>query len=55
MVSVSLAVVFLTGFAMFGGIVFIPLFFQGVLGWFSGGLAVTGGFAVGFWVGFRLG
>lgn len=31
-VSVSLAVVFLTGFAMFGGIIFIPLFFQGVLG-----------------------
>ncbi len=31
-VSVSLAAVFLTGFAMFGGIIFIPLFFQGVLG-----------------------
>ena len=32
-----------------------PGLFQGLLGWFSGGLAVTGGFAVGFWVGFRLG
>ncbi len=32
MVSVSLAVVFLTGFGMFGGIIFVPLFFQGVLG-----------------------
>jgi EmrB/QacA subfamily drug resistance transporter len=31
-VSVSLLVVFLTGFGMFGGIIFIPLFFQGVLG-----------------------
>ena len=31
-VSVSLLVIFLTGFGMFGGIVFIPLFFQGVLG-----------------------
>ncbi len=32
MVSVSLIVTFLTGFGMFGGIIFIPLFFQGVLG-----------------------
>ena len=32
MVSVSLLVTFLTGFGMFGGIIFIPLFFQGVLG-----------------------
>ena len=32
MVSVSLVIVFLTGFGMFGGIIFIPLFFQGVLG-----------------------
>ena len=32
MVAVSLIVIFLTGFAMFGGIIFIPLFFQGVLG-----------------------
>ncbi len=32
MVSVSLVAVFLTGFAMFGSIIFIPLFFQGVLG-----------------------
>ncbi len=31
-VSISLAVIFLTGGAMFGGIIFIPLFFQGVLG-----------------------
>ena len=31
-VSVSLFAVFGTGFGMFGGIVFIPLFFQGVLG-----------------------
>jgi EmrB/QacA subfamily drug resistance transporter len=31
-VSVSLLVVFLTGFGMFGGIIFIPLYFQGVLG-----------------------
>ena len=31
-VSVSLLVVFLTGFSMFGGIIFIPLFFQAVLG-----------------------
>ncbi len=32
MVAVSLIVVFLTGFGMFGAIIFIPLFFQGVLG-----------------------
>ena len=32
MVAVSLIAIFLTGFAMFGGIIFIPLFFQGVLG-----------------------
>ena len=32
MVTVSLIVIFLTGFGMFGGIIFIPLFFQGVLG-----------------------
>ncbi len=32
MVAVSLIVTFLTGFGMFGGTVFIPLFFQGVLG-----------------------
>ncbi len=31
-VSVSLLVIFLTGFGMFGAILFIPLFFQGVLG-----------------------
>ena len=31
-VSISLLVIFLTGFGMFGGIVFVPLFFQGVLG-----------------------
>ena len=31
-VSVSLIAVFITGFAMFGSIIFIPLFFQGVLG-----------------------
>lgn len=31
-VSVSLVAVFLTGFGMFGSIIFIPLFFQGVLG-----------------------
>jgi EmrB/QacA subfamily drug resistance transporter len=30
-VSVSMAAIFLTGFTMFGAIVFIPLFFQGVL------------------------
>ncbi len=32
MVAVSLIVTFFTGFGMFGGIIFIPLFFQGVLG-----------------------
>lgn len=32
MVSVSLAAGFLTGFGMFGAIIFVPLFFQGVLG-----------------------
>jgi EmrB/QacA subfamily drug resistance transporter len=31
-VSVSFAINFLTGMCMFGGIIFIPLFFQGVLG-----------------------
>jgi EmrB/QacA subfamily drug resistance transporter len=31
-VSLSLVVTFLTGFAMFGGFVFVPLFFQAVLG-----------------------
>lgn len=31
-ISVSLAATFFTGFGMFGGIIFIPLFFQGVLG-----------------------
>ncbi|MBI4338089.1 MAG: MFS transporter [Chloroflexi bacterium] len=31
-VSVSLAAIFLTGFGMFGAIIFVPLFFQGVLG-----------------------
>ncbi|MBI2847308.1 MAG: MFS transporter [Chloroflexi bacterium] len=31
-VSISLLVIFLTGFGMFGGIIFVPLFFQGVLG-----------------------
>jgi hypothetical protein len=31
-VALSLITVFCTGFGMFGGIVFIPLFFQGVLG-----------------------
>ena len=31
-VSLSLIAVFLTGFGMFGGVIFIPLFFQGVLG-----------------------
>jgi EmrB/QacA subfamily drug resistance transporter len=31
-VSVSSAIIFTTGVGMFGGIVFIPLFFQGVLG-----------------------
>ena len=32
MVAVSLFATFLTGFGMFGAIIFIPLFFQGVLG-----------------------
>jgi EmrB/QacA subfamily drug resistance transporter len=32
MVSISLIAGFLTGFGMFGAIIFIPLFFQGVLG-----------------------
>ena len=32
MVAVSLIATFLTGFGMFGAIIFIPLFFQGVLG-----------------------
>ena len=31
-VSISFVTIFLTGFAMFGGIIFIPLYFQGVLG-----------------------
>lgn len=31
-VSISLVAVFITGFGMFGSIIFIPLFFQGVLG-----------------------
>ena len=31
-VSLSLVTIFLTGFAMFGAIIFVPLFFQGVLG-----------------------
>ncbi len=31
-VSISLLVIFLTGFAMFGTIIFVPLFFQAVLG-----------------------
>ena len=31
-ISISLVATFLSGFAMFGGIVFVPLFFQGVLG-----------------------
>ena len=32
MVSVGLALTLLTGFAMFGAIIFVPLYFQGVLG-----------------------
>jgi EmrB/QacA subfamily drug resistance transporter len=32
MVRVSLIAIFLTGFGMFGAIIFVPLFFQGVLG-----------------------
>ena len=31
-VSISLLAAFATGFGMFGAIIFIPLFFQGVLG-----------------------
>ncbi|MDD5092882.1 MAG: MDR family MFS transporter [Dehalococcoidia bacterium] len=31
-IGISMIATFLTGFGMFGGIVFIPLFFQGVLG-----------------------
>jgi EmrB/QacA subfamily drug resistance transporter len=31
-VAVSIFIIFITGFGMFGGIIFIPLFFQGVLG-----------------------
>ena len=31
-VSISLIAVFVTGFGMFGAIIFVPLFFQGVLG-----------------------
>lgn len=31
-VSLSLVTIFFTGFAMFGGIIFVPLYFQGVLG-----------------------
>ena len=31
-VSISLLAVFITGFGMFGAIIFVPLFFQGVLG-----------------------
>ena len=31
-VSISLVAVFMTGFGMFGAIIFVPLFFQGVLG-----------------------
>jgi MFS family permease len=31
-VAISMVVIFLTGFAMFGGIIFIPLLFQGVQG-----------------------
>ena len=31
-VAISLIIIFLTGFAMFGAIIFIPLLFQGVLG-----------------------
>ncbi len=32
MVTVTVVVTFLTGFGMFGAIIFVPLFFQGVLG-----------------------
>jgi EmrB/QacA subfamily drug resistance transporter len=31
-VAVSIPIIFFTGFTMFGGIIFIPLYFQGVLG-----------------------
>jgi EmrB/QacA subfamily drug resistance transporter len=31
-VTVSIPIIFFTGFTMFGGIIFIPLYFQGVLG-----------------------
>jgi hypothetical protein len=31
-VSISILAIFLTGFGMFEGIIFVPLFFQGVLG-----------------------
>jgi EmrB/QacA subfamily drug resistance transporter len=31
-VAVSLIIIFITGVGMFGGIIFVPLFFQGVLG-----------------------
>lgn len=31
-VAISMVLIFFTGFCMFGGIIFIPLFFQGVLG-----------------------
>lgn len=31
-VAISVFIIFITGFGMFGGIIFIPLFFQGVLG-----------------------
>jgi EmrB/QacA subfamily drug resistance transporter len=31
-VAVSLVIIFITGFGMFGSIIFVPLFFQGVLG-----------------------
>ncbi len=40
-VAISLAVSFLTGFAMFGAVIFIPLYFQGVLGYSA---AASGGF-----------
>ena len=31
-ITVSVFIIFITGFGMFGGIIFVPLFFQGVLG-----------------------
>jgi len=31
-VGISVFIIFITGFGMFGGIIFVPLFFQGVLG-----------------------